>query len=146
MNSAFTTPLPLPAELDFLRLRYRPDLHTLVARWQRPVLPAELRQGYAAILQAAEATACPVWLVDLRGRNAPATAEAHWLNTEFLPQLPGRLGGLVCLGFLVSPHFGEQFALAAVAIQSASYEPLTVRYFEDEGRLTHWLAQCPPGY
>jgi hypothetical protein len=46
-------------QTDYLDLRYRPDLHLLVGRWQRSVSGAEFRQGYRAMLRAARQANCP---------------------------------------------------------------------------------------
>lgn len=123
------------SEADFLDLRYRPDLHLLVGRWQRPVSATEFRQGYRAMLRAAQATGCPFWQLDLRGRNAPDAAARQWLTAEFLPGLAGRLGRAVCLGYLLSPNLLQQFTLPA---DSAG----RVAFFAEEGPLTAWLTQC----
>ena len=122
-------------ETDYLALRYRPDLHLLVGRWQRPVSTAEFRQGYRNLLRAARHTNCPFWLLDLRGRNAPDAAAQQWLTAEFLPRLVGRLGGSVCLGYLLSPSLLQQLALPKEG-------PARVAFFAEEGPLTVWLAQC----
>ena len=140
--------LPNP-EPDFLALRYRADLHMLVARWQRPVSPAELRLGYAAVLAAAADASCGCWLVDLRRRTAPALAETHWLMNEFLPRVPTQLGTALYLGLLLPPHFAVPLApphsVLPPAADGVPPEPV-VRSFSDEGEIMHWLACCqPPG-
>jgi len=132
--------LPNFPELNFLLLRYRADIHTLVTRWRRPVSAAEFRQGYAATLAAAETTACPFWLVDLRGRNAPDADPSHWLSTDFLPQLLSRLGAAVYLGLLLPPYFIHPL-LATTGSPTPTQLP-TVQYFDEEGALAQWLAQC----
>ncbi|MGI4744310.1 MAG: hypothetical protein ACRYG7_54870 [Janthinobacterium lividum] len=131
---------PLPAapswsESDFLTLRYRPDLHLLVGRWQRPVSGTELRQGYRALLRAAQETNCPYWQLDLRGRNAPDGPTQQWLTTEFLPRLPEQLGSGVCLGYLLSP-------MMLAALPSPAEGASRVAFFTEEGPLTAWLTQC----
>lgn len=118
----------------FLELRYRADLHLLVARWQRAVSAAELRQGYRAMLALAQEVGCPYWQVDLRSRNAPDEATRRWLTTEFLPQLPGQLACPVCLGCLLTPALLHQLGgPTCQAVQTA--------FFSEEGPLTVWLMQ-----
>lgn len=129
--------------LDFLELRYCANVHILAARWQRPVTPAELRQGYLATLEAAESVKCPYWLVDLRGRTAPDVHGAHWLSSEFLPRVAKHLGGAVYLGLLLPPRYDYPFNLPdgnIVPLQAAGQ--LTVHPFDEEASLTQWLAQC----
>ena len=144
MASLRALQLPSASEPDFLQLRYRPDLRTLAARWQRPVSPAEFRAGYLATLAAAEAVGCWCWLVDLRGRIAPGPAEMDWLVREFLPQLPARLGGSVYLGMLLPPHFAGPASPPHLIVPEASSPApgLLVRDFADEGALMQWLARC----
>ncbi|MFD1469349.1 hypothetical protein ACFQ48_14050 [Hymenobacter caeli] len=133
---------PQPAADDFLHLAYRPDLHLLVGRWRRPVSGAELRRGYRALLAAAEAAACPRWLVDVRGRGPLDADAARWLLGEFLPRLPACLPGPVCLGYLVSPR--QRAPAGPVGPAPAGTQ---VEFFEDEGALNHWLAprRAAPG-
>ena len=140
MASLRALQLPPAPEPEFLQLRYRPDLRTLAARWQRPVSPAEFRQGYAAMLAAAEVAGCWCWLVDLRSRTAPAEAEFHWFMADFLPRLPGRLGGGVCLGMLLPPNFAVPPGPEPDA--HALVPGLLVRDFSHEGDLMAWLTHC----
>ena len=133
--TAVPPPNYLQQEADFLELRYRPDLHLLVARWHRPVLAAELRQGYLAILRLARLVQCPFWQIDLRSRNAPAPTERQWLTAEFLVRAAQRLDGPVCLGYLLTPSL-----LAQMGGPTASTNQ--VAFFSEEGPLTAWLTQC----
>lgn len=131
---------------DFLALSYRPDLHLLVSRWQRPVSDAELQAGYRATLALAQAVGCPYWQLDLRGGNAPEPATRQWLTEKFLPGLASQLAAPACLGYLLSPQLLRQLAPIATAPGSAtpgsSAALLRVAFFAEEGSLTAWLAQC----
>lgn len=129
-----------PLETDFLRLAYRPDVHQLVARWRRPVSAAELQCGYQALLAAAEAAACPYWVVDVRGRDALDAAATRWLTDAFLPRLPARLAGPVYLAYLASPR--HLAALGAAGVPAAGAR---VAFFAEEGALNHWLVQRQGG-
>lgn len=133
------TTMPPPStpqlEADFLELRYRPDVHYLVARWRRPVSAAELRQGYYAMLRLAREVNCACWKVDLRSRNAPDEADRRWVNLEFLTQAAQRLDAPVCLGYLLTPSLLAQLG-------SPTAGPNRVAFFCDEGPLTEWLMQC----
>jgi hypothetical protein len=130
------TTAPAPLETDFLRLAYRPDVHQLVARWRRPVSGAELRRGYRALLAAAEAAACPYWVVDVRSRDALDAAATRWLTATFLPLLPTRLAVPVYLAYLVSPRH-----LAALGAPAPPAAGAQVAFFAEEGALNHWLVQ-----
>ncbi|WP_140464375.1 hypothetical protein [Hymenobacter nivis] len=130
-----------PPETDFLHLAYRPDVHQLVARWRRPVSGAELRRGYRALLAAAEAAACPYWVVDVRGRGSALDAVAtRWLTADFLPLLPARLAGPVYLGYLASPRH-----LAALGAPAPPAAAARVAFFAEEGALNQWLVQQQGG-
>ncbi|MGI4832039.1 MAG: hypothetical protein ACRYFK_01100 [Janthinobacterium lividum] len=144
------TPFTPTAAPDFLALTYRPDLHLLFSRWQRPVSCAEFRQGYRATLALALAVGCPYWQVDLRGRNAPETETQKWLTSKFLPRLADKLGTPVYLGYLLSPQLLHQLAPTEGTLNGAALPPTTaptadrhrVAFFAEEGPLTAWLGQC----
>ena len=142
------TPCTPAAAPDFLALTYRPDLHLLVCRWQRPVSGAEFRAGYGAALAVAVAVGCPCWQVDLRGRNAAETETQQWLTDKFLPRLPGALATPVYLAYLLSPQQLRQLAptegvlSAAVGAADAPAAGHRVAFFAEEGPLTTWLSQC----
>ena len=143
MASLRALQLPPAPESDFLQLRYRPDLRMLAARWQRLVSPAEFRQGYHAMLAAAAETGCWCWLVDLRGRTAPAPAEINWLVNEFLLRLPTQLESSVYLGMLLSPHFAvPPDLLQPVVAAAVPNREFIVRDFSNEGELMMWLTSC----
>jgi hypothetical protein len=130
---ALTVVLP---QTDYLVLRYRPDLHLLVGRWQRPVSAAELRQGYRAMLRLARQVNCPYWQLDLRGRaTLPDDDTRRWLLERFLPELALRLPEPVCLAYLLSPNLLRQMVTPADS-------PAHLAFFSEEGPLTAWLLQC----
>lgn len=123
-------------QTDYLTLRYRPDLHLLVGRWQRPVSAAEFRQGYRAMLRAACQHQCPYWQLDLRGRSTlPDDETRQWLLQRFIPELASRLPEPICLAYLLSPSMKAQL-VAPVG------SPAQVAFFAEEGPLTTWLMQC----
>lgn len=117
---------------DFLELRYRADLHLLVARWQCAVSAAELRRGYRAMLALAQAVGCPYWQVDLRSRNAPDAATRQWLVGRFLPRLTGCLGSPVRLAYLLTPALLTQLG-------SPTSPASQVAFFSEEGPLVEWV-------
>jgi hypothetical protein len=123
-------------QTDYLTLRYRPDLHRLVGRWQRPVSATEFRQGYRAMLRLARQTNCPYWQLDLRGRAVlPDDETRRWLLQRFIPALTGHLSEQACLAYLLSPNMMQEMV---APIGSAAQ----VAFFSEEGPLTAWLTQC----
>lgn len=139
------TPFSPASVPDFLSLAYRPDLHVLVSRWQRPVSCPEFRAGYRATLALAETVGCPYWQVDLRGRNAPEPATQQWLTDKFLPRVASQLASPVYLAYLLTPQLLRQLAPTAGAL-SAAVAPAEadrrVAFFSEEGPLAAWLAGC----
>jgi hypothetical protein len=130
---ALTVVLP---QTDYLVLRYRPDLHLLVGRWQRPVSAAEFRQGYRAMLRLARQVSCPYWQLDLRGRDTlPDDDTRRWLLQRFLPELALRLPEPVCLAYLLPPSLLRQ-------MEAPAGGPAHLAFFSEEGPLTAWLLQC----
>ena len=124
----------------------RPDLPAVVARWQREISEAELRDGYFAILAAADALGCWRWLLDLRRRQELATpALAQWVNDEFFPRLVGRYPVPVRIAFLISPLRAQQQAsdssAAAISAKSGPVQGYLTALFTDEATAYHWLAQ-----
>lgn len=124
------------SEADFLTVNYRADLDLLVCRWQRPVAAGEFQQGYRTMLRAAQASGCPFWLLDVRGRALPEAATLAWFRQEFLPRLAEQVGRPVCLGFLLSPSQLRQHA------PLANDHATSLAFFAEEGPLTAWLTQC----
>lgn len=130
---ALTVVLP---HTDYLVLRYRPDLHLLVGRWQRPVSAAEFRAGYRAMLRLARQVNCPYWQLDLRGRaTLPDDDTRRWLLQRFLPELALRLPEPVCLAYLLPPSLLRQMV-------APTGSPAHLAFFSEEGPLTAWLLQC----
>ncbi|MFD1874213.1 hypothetical protein [Hymenobacter bucti] len=123
-------------QTDYLTLRYRPDLHRLVGRWQRPVSGAEFRAGYRAMLRLARQTNCPYWQLDLRGRDTlPDDDGRRWLLQRFIPELASRLPEPACLAYLLSPSMMQDMVPPVGS-------PAQVAFFSEEGPLTTWLTQC----
>ena len=128
-----------------LEIMPRPDLPAVVARWQREITEAELKDGYFAILAAADALGCWRWLLDMRRREELVTpALATWINTAFFPRLVGRYPRPVRLAFLISPLRARQTQAASSAATISSQQPApgyATALFTDEAAAYQWLAQ-----
>ena len=123
-----------------LDLLHRPDLPAIIARWQRPVTPAELQAGYQALLAAADAAGCGRWLLDLRRREDLTEPSVNaWFSTQFAPALRGRYAEAVRLAFLVSPLRAQQSVMAVVSATTTDCEIAT---FTDEAAAHTWLARA----
>ncbi|MDQ2769772.1 MAG: hypothetical protein M3Y54_04655 [Bacteroidota bacterium] len=133
-----------PPYAGYLSLTYWPDAPRLEARWLRPVSSAEYRAGYQSLLAKALETDCSFWLVDVRRRTSPSEADGCWLLNEFMPQLPGSLGGSLFIGTLYPPGFVAPPSPAHPRVPDAHVPApnLLLRNFSDEELLTHWLRQC----
>ncbi|GAB3315363.1 hypothetical protein ACFQT0_00885 [Hymenobacter humi] len=131
---------------DFgLEITPRPDLPALVARWQREISVPELKAGFFAILDAADAMDCGRWLLDLRRREELTTPEVTaWVNADFFPKLPRRYAEPVRIAFLVSPMRAQQeHSGSSVATISGTQRPdqgFATGLFTDEAAAYRWLA------
>ena len=136
-----------PPHADYLSLTYQPDGPRLETRWLRPVLSAEYRVGYEAVLAKALETDCAFWLVDNRRRNSPTEVDGRWLLKKFMPQLPGLLGGSLFIGTLYPPGFVAPPSPAHPRVPDAHVPAphLLLRSFADEQALVQWLRQCRLG-
>ncbi len=122
-----------------LDLVYRPDLPALFARWQREIMPQELRVGYQAVLAAADEAQCSQWLLDLRRREDVIEPVVNaWFGTTFAPSLRGRYAAPVRLVFLVSPLRVQQPVTTAVSAENTNCRIAT---FTDEAAAHAWLAR-----
>ncbi|GAA3938105.1 hypothetical protein [Hymenobacter algoricola] len=74
-------------DLSYLRLTYRPDLHTLFMRWTRPVSSEEHRLGYQQALAMAQPLGAGHWLVDLRSRGLASAEDFEWVLKDLRAQL-----------------------------------------------------------
>ena len=146
MSSLRTLQQP-PPYADYLHLAVRAKTQCLEARWLRLVSSAEYRAGNEALLAAAEAAACPFWLVDVRRRTSPSEADGRWLMHEYLPQVPRRLGSSVFVGTLLPPGYvmpaSPEHPTVPDALQPVPY--LILRNFSNEPALTEWLRRCQLG-
>lgn len=133
-----------PPSSDFLQVVHRPDLAVLVGRWLRQTTDEEMRQGYAELLDAAEAQQCQRWLIDARRRAHANQQGAPWMMETFFPQVEARLRKPVYMAYLFSP------AHLAVLEADAKVPPLSyfdgrsyhVQRFIDEHSAMAWLAEC----
>ena len=129
-----------------LEITPRPDLPAVVARWQREITDSELRAGYFAILDAADAQQCSRWLLDLRRRDELTSNElTAWINADFFPKLPQRYAQPVRIAFLVSPMRALQeqsdSSVAAIATASQARHGYSTALFTDEAAAYDWLAR-----
>ncbi|MCB2410369.1 hypothetical protein [Hymenobacter lucidus] len=127
--------MPVPsAELDYLRLSYRPDLRILFLRWTRLVSSAEHRAGYEAALAFALFHQARHWLIDLRIRGLAEAEDFSWVLTDFrremqlaLPDAPFRVA------YLVTPYHKEVID-SRLAVHEAVF-----RTFIEEQAAYQWL-------
>lgn len=128
-----------------LEITPRPDLPAVVARWQREITVPELKAGYFAILDTADALGCWRWLLDLRRREELATPElTAWMNTDFFPQLARRYAQPVRIAFLASPLRALQeqsdSSVATISARSQPAHGYATALFTDEAAAYSWLS------
>ena len=133
-------PLPAPA---FLAVTHRADLNVLVVRWQRQTTPEELREAYFALLDAAAAVDCPYWLLDVRGRDDSNKESTYWMTDHFLPLLPTRFAGRVCLAYLFAPNHLRDIETSPVVPPLTYFDdkPYCIARFIEEAGALGWLRE-----
>jgi hypothetical protein len=127
------------AELEYLRLSYRPDLRILFMRWTRLVSPAEHRAGYEAGLAFARQQQAAHWLIDLRIRGLAAAEDFAWVLGEFRQQMQLALPHATFrVAYLVTPYHKE------VIDGRLSAQETTFRTFIEEQTAYQWLGVPVP--
>jgi hypothetical protein len=127
---------------EFFHINFRPDLHVLVGRWQRPVSEGELYACYPAMLEEAQAHQCRFWLLDARRRRNVDVAVTAWLLNDFAPRLGQRLGGRAYLAYLVAPVQLTEAVPAEQVIPPRVYfegRNCLMQRFTDEAAAIDWL-------
>ncbi|MCB2380115.1 hypothetical protein LGH70_21145 [Hymenobacter sp. BT635] len=123
------------AELEYLRLSYRPDLHILFMRWTRLVTSAEHRAGYQAALDFAQPHQAGYWLVDLRTRGLAEAEDFTWIITDFRQQMQQTLPGVAFrVAYLVTPY-QQELINSRLLSQEGMF-----RTFIEEQSAYQWLA------
>ena len=127
---------------SYLTIDYRPEPRVLSGCWRRGVMPCELHEGYAALLDKAVSHRCRFWLIDLSGRAGGIdAADVQWMLEVFFPQLPLRLRLPAYLAYLMAPH-QLAGALANPNIPALSYfdnRPYHIERFTTEDTALDWL-------
>ena len=137
--------MPLVASPPYLLINYEGRRRTLLGQWQRSVMPFELHQGYAALLDAAEEYQCRYWLIDTSKRTTGiAPADIFWMLEVFFPQLAPRLGGTTYLAFLMAPSqlAGILATPTIPPLPNEADQPYHLLRFTDEAEARCWLRQC----
>ncbi|QKG54120.1 hypothetical protein [Hymenobacter sp. BRD67] len=128
-----------PTEL--LHLAYREDLKILIGRWGYQPEPAALPAEYERLTAAALAQSSRYWLQDIRRRSLNDPLITQWLLTEYFPDMARRLGGRLCVAYLVSPDLHALIVAQPGFAPVESYvgRPFAVAFFGEEGAATDWL-------
>jgi len=137
--------MPLVASPPYLLINYEGRRRTLLGQWRRSVMPFEMHQGYAALLDTAEEYQCRHWLVDISKRAAGiAPTDVFWMLEVFFPQLAPRLGGTTYLAFLMAPNqlAGVLATPAIPPLPDDANQPYYLQRFTDETEARRWLRQC----
>lgn len=129
------TPLPL------LHLTPRPDLGILIGRWGYQPDPVELPAAYDLLTDTVLRANCRYWLQDIRRRTLNDPRVTQWLLTEYFPDMARRLGGRLCVAYLISPTLHRLIVQAPGFVPLSAYDnqPFAVGFFGDEGAAIHWL-------
>ncbi|GAB2471363.1 hypothetical protein GCM10011375_37820 [Hymenobacter qilianensis] len=136
------SPLSLPTRT----ITFRPDLNVLVVRWHTHAAVEVVQADYAQMLDAAEASRCTDWLLDVRRREAAPAALSAWVSHVFYPGAVARLSPhRLRMAVLSSPSLTELYRTDPehqkhVAYSTDPARPYDIRLFDDEGQAMHWLS------
>ncbi len=124
-----------------LHLAHRPDLGILVGRWAYQPEPHELPPIYQQVKKVALEHQSRFWLQDIRRRSVNDPQTTTWLLNEFFPDMARRLGGRLCVAYLVGPTLHEAIVSQPNYVSAEAYDnrPFAVSFFGDEGSAIRWL-------
>ena len=129
----------------YLDVTYHPDQQLLHGHWKRGVMPFELQQGYAAILDIAAEMNCRFWLIDVRRRTGVDASDVFWMMEDFFPRVYPRLGRTAYVALLMAPHHLAG-AMANIGIPQKSEvsqePPYLIQRFTEEACARAWLEHC----
>jgi len=129
---------------DVFQFQYDAAANLLHGSWLAPVLDADLRAHYAALLRAAQHHGdCCYWLLDMRRRNWHMPSFGQWFVTEFVPEVHAVLGQPLFIAYLLSPR--HRSAAETTREQLAQRESRERQVYPlacaDEAEARAWLRQ-----
>lgn len=137
--------MPRVASPPYLLINYEGRRRTLLGQWQRSVMPFEMQQGYAALLEAAVTYECRYWLIDTTRRQSGIDAsDVFWMLDVFFPQLAPRLGHTTYLALLMAPNqlAGVLTSPLNPLLPENGHLPYYLQRFTDEATARQWLRKC----
>ncbi len=128
----------------YLDVTHDDELQVLIGRWKRGVMPFELQQGYAAILDVAAEKSCRFWLLDIRRRTGVDASDVFWMMDDFFPRLHPRLGRTTYMAMLMAPHHlaGALANIGRPLSTAPQGQPYLIQRFTDEAPALAWLDHC----
>ena len=124
-------------------LAYRPDLGILVGRWGYQPAPAELPAVYEQVRLVSLEHRSRFWLQDIRRRTLNDPTTTDWLLNTFFPDMARRLGGRLCVAYLVGPSLHQDIVSQPAFVPAEAYnnKPFAISFFGDEGAAIKWLQE-----
>ncbi|UOG76597.1 hypothetical protein MTX78_08340 [Hymenobacter tibetensis] len=128
----------------YLDVTYDEEIQVLIGRWKRGVMPFELQQGYAAILDIAAEKDCRFWLLDIRRRTGVDASDVFWMMEDFFPRLHPRLGSTTYMALLMAPHHlaGALSNIGLASNNAPQGQPYLIQRFTEEAPALAWLERC----
>ncbi|RYU82194.1 hypothetical protein [Hymenobacter persicinus] len=126
-------------------ITFRPDLATLVARWQDDAPVGALQADFAALLAEAQSLPTALWLLDVRRRENLDPELASWTTTTFFPQAaaalrPARLRiAVLCSPARLAVYASDDYQMQQLTYGMAPERPYQMQLFGDEGAAMLWL-------
>ncbi len=123
-----------------LQFTFRPEANILICRWSYQPEVVELPPAYDKLAEVAQRENCLFWLQDIRRRSSNDPNTTQWLLTDYFPTMAQRLGGRLCVAYLVSPTLHQEIMKSSGFQNLIDYEgSFAVGFFGDEGEATQWL-------
>ncbi|WP_192823319.1 hypothetical protein [Rufibacter sp. LB8] len=87
-----------------IKISYRPDMQTVIIRWQQSVTFTEFKMNCLAILATAKENASALWLFDCRSKGEVTLEESEWLQQEFFPKALQQVAPQLVVAWLLNPR------------------------------------------
>jgi len=126
-------------------ITHRPDLATLVARWQDDAPVPALQADFQHLLTTSEAYGTTRWLLDVRRRAQLNPELGAWTTTDFYPRAAAVLAPpMLRIAVLCSPARLAVYGSSAEQMDQLAFgmnpaRPYRLQLFGDEGAAMNWL-------
>jgi hypothetical protein len=123
-----------------IKISYRPDMQTVIIRWQQSVTFTEFKLNCLAILSLAKENNSTHWLFDCRSKGEITVEESDWLYRDFFPKAVRQIAPQLVVAWLLNPRQMQrlQDGETLLAISETSQEVMR-HAFMTEQEAVYWL-------